>query len=43
MSAKLTIVTHGDDDAGAIYARLLTDRFGARTVVPELFDVIPLD
>ena len=38
-----TIVTHGDDDARAIYARLLTDRFGARTVVPDLFDVLPLD
>ena len=37
-----TIVTHGDDDARATYARLLTDRFGARTVVPALGDVIAL-
>jgi metallo-beta-lactamase family protein len=37
-----TIVTHGEDDARAVYSRLLTDRFGARTVVPMLADVITL-
>ncbi len=37
-----TIVTHGEDEARATYARLLTDRFGARTVVPDLFDEIAL-
>jgi metallo-beta-lactamase family protein len=38
-----TIVTHGEDGARATYARLLTDRFGARTVIPDLFDTIALD
>jgi metallo-beta-lactamase family protein len=37
-----TIVTHGEDDARATYARLLTDRFGARTVSPLLGDTIDL-
>lgn len=36
------IVTHGDDDARAAYARLLEDRFGATTIVPALDEVIPL-
>ncbi len=39
----LTIVTHGEDEARATYARLLTDRFGARTAVPALFETIALD
>ena len=38
-----TIVTHGDDDARATYARLLGDRFGARTLIPALGDVIAID
>jgi metallo-beta-lactamase family protein len=37
-----TIVTHGEDEPRAVYARLLEDRFGARTVVPALGDVIEL-
>ena len=37
-----TIVTHGEDDARATYAKLLTDRFGARTIVPALGDTIDL-
>jgi metallo-beta-lactamase family protein len=37
-----TIVTHGEDDARATYARLLGDRFGVRTVVPELGETLAL-
>lgn len=37
-----TIVTHGEDEARATYARLLRDRFGASTIVPGLGDTIDL-
>jgi hypothetical protein len=35
-------VTHGEDDARDSYARLVRDRFGARTMVPTLDQIIPL-
>ena len=41
-SGATTIVTHGDDDARATYAELLRDRFGARPLVPDLDQTIPL-
>lgn len=40
--AATAIVTHGEDDARDSYARLVRDRFGARTMVPTLDQIIPL-
>ncbi len=40
--AATAIVTHGEDDARASYAQLLRDRFGARTLVPDLDQTIAL-
>ncbi len=37
-----TFVTHGEDEARDVYARLLRDRFDARTAIPQLDDVVTL-
>ena len=37
-----TFVTHGDDDARDVYARLLRDRFRCKTVIPQLDDSVTL-
>ncbi len=37
-----TFVTHGEDESRDVYARLLRDRFGATTAIPQLDDVVTL-
>ncbi|MCB9559533.1 MAG: MBL fold metallo-hydrolase [Kofleriaceae bacterium] len=37
-----TFVTHGEERSSLPYAQLLGDRFGARTVVPSLYDTVEL-
>jgi len=37
-----TFVTHGDDEARDVYARLLRDRFGATTAIPALDETVTL-